>query len=205
MRYGTGASTDSGSPFDTDNHAWQRFTTVAADHFDVVTWTRPDDRPVMVSLVDLHTGDTFTVAVLDSLEVRDPHVLLALSTTGELTVHGPADGIAAVTDHAPHLALTAADVQATRAVALHPPANTDVPATAWIDLPPNPVTTPPYDGSGARTVALLLINPDRARLAVVGPFPNRETADRWQPTDGGTVERHVVPLQPIPPAPPTLP
>ena len=59
MRYGT----DTDGPFDTDNHAWRRFTAVADDHFEVVTWTRPDDRPVMVSLVDMHTGDTCTLAV----------------------------------------------------------------------------------------------------------------------------------------------
>ncbi|GAA3302490.1 hypothetical protein Dvina_51520 [Dactylosporangium vinaceum] len=204
MRYGTGTSIDAGSPFDTDNHAWQRFTTVAADHFDVVTWTRPDDRPVMVSLVDLHTGDTFTVAVLDSLEVRDPHVLLALSTTGELTVHGPADGVAAVTDYGTHLAVTGTALQATGTVPLHAPASADLPETAWIDLPPNPVTAAAYDGDGARAVALVLIDRERDRLAVIGPFPNRDTAERWRPTSG-TVEQHVVALQPIPPATPTLP
>lgn len=201
MRYGT----DTGSPFDTDNHAWQRFATVAADHFDVVTWTRPDDRPVMVSLVDLHTGDTFTVAVLDSVEVRDPHVLLALSTTGELTIHGPTDGTAAATDHSSHLAATDTTVQATRPVPLHHPATTAIPDTAWVDLPTASVTAAPHDGGGSRTVALLLIDTERDRLAVVGPFPDSETADRWQPTDRGIVERHLTPLQPIPPQPPRLP
>ena len=47
---------------------------------------------------------------------------------------------------------------------------------------------------------MLLIDQDRDRLAVVGPFSDRATADRWQPTGGG--ERHVTALHPIPPAPP---
>ena len=203
MRYGT--DTDPGSPFDTDNHAWQRFTAVAGDHFDVVTWTRPDDRPVLVSLVDLPTGDTFTVAVLDSLEVRDPHALLVLSTSGHPTVHGPADGIAAA-DHAPHLTLTDTTAQATRPVPLHHPATPALPETAWVDLPTAPVTAAPSDDDGStHTVALLLIDHQGDRLAVVGPFPDRATADRWQPTNGGNVERHVTLLHPIPPALPRLP
>ncbi|MEU7875790.1 hypothetical protein [Dactylosporangium sp. NPDC049140] len=132
MRYGT----DTNTPFDTDNHAWRRFTTtVADDHFDVVTWTRPDDRPVMVTLVDLHTGDTCTLAVLDSLEVRDPHALLTVTAAAELTLHGPAAGATAADGHAAHLALTDPDaaiaIAASRAVPLHHPATTTLPDATW--------------------------------------------------------------------------
>ncbi len=195
MRYGT----DTDSPFDTDNHAWRRFTTVAEDHFEVVTWTRPDERPVMVCLVDLHTGDTCTLAVLDSVEVRDPHALLIATATGEVTVHGPAAGATAAHGHAAHLAVTDTTIAASRSVPLHHPATTAVPDNSWVDLPPTLITPAPTDGD-VRTVAVLLI--DRDRLAVVGPFGNRATADRWRPTNVGTTERHVTALHPIPPTPP---
>jgi hypothetical protein len=194
MRYGT----ETEAPFDTDNHAWRRFTAVAGDHFEVVTWTRPDDRPVMVSLVDLHTGDTCTLAVLDSVEVRDPHALLIVTATGEVTVHGPAAGPTAAEGHAERLALTDAMVAASRAVPLHHPAAA-LPDTGWVDLPSVSVTPAPADGD-VRAVAVLLIHKDR--LAVVGPFGDQAASERWQPADGGTVERHVIALHPIPPTPP---
>lgn len=202
MRYGTDSDTE--APFDTDNHAWRRFTTVADDHFEVVTWTRPDDRPVMVCLVDLHTGDTCTLAILDSVEVRDPHALLILTATGEVTVHGPATGAIAAEGHAAHLALTDTTVAASRPVPLHDPATTALPDTVWADLPPMPVAPAAVDGD-VRAVAVLLIDRDRDRdrLAVVGPFSGRATAQRWRPTNGGTAERHITALHPIPPTTPT--
>jgi hypothetical protein len=74
MRY----TTDTDHPFDTDNRAWQRFTDLLGEHFNVMTWTKQDGRPVLTTLSDLATGDTFTVAILDSLEMRQPHALALL-------------------------------------------------------------------------------------------------------------------------------
>jgi hypothetical protein len=84
MRY-----TDTAHTFDTDNRAWRRFGEVTSDHFDLLTWTREDGRPTLLTVVDLASGDTFTVAVLDSLEVDQPHAVLACHRDGTLTVHGP--------------------------------------------------------------------------------------------------------------------
>ena len=52
MRY-----TDTGHPFDTDNRAWRRFGDVTSDHFDLLTWTREDGRPTLLTVVDLASGD----------------------------------------------------------------------------------------------------------------------------------------------------
>ena len=84
----TGGSTAS-RDFNPDNRAWRRFTTTTVEHLDVVEWTREDGRPVMVSLVDLDSGDTVTLAVLDSVENRDPHVLpLILLCSGDTAGRG---------------------------------------------------------------------------------------------------------------------
>jgi hypothetical protein len=53
---------------------------------------------VLLSLIDLGSGDTVTFAILDSYEVHDPHALLALTTDPVLTVHGPFNGDNAAND-----------------------------------------------------------------------------------------------------------
>jgi hypothetical protein len=82
MRY----TADTGYPFDTDNRAWQRLLAVSGEHFDTVTWSRQDGRPVMLTLYDLATGDGFTVAVLDSLEVRDCWATLKITMGAAFTM-----------------------------------------------------------------------------------------------------------------------
>ncbi|MCZ7421170.1 hypothetical protein O7605_16830 [Verrucosispora sp. WMMA2121] len=102
MRYGT----DDEHPFDTDNRAWRRLRDVTSEHFDAITCNRdPDGRPVLLTLRDMRTGDTVTLAVLDSLEIRDPHTLLAVHTSGDLGAHGPTSGAEAAHSHAATLAL----------------------------------------------------------------------------------------------------
>src|SRR4051794_32374824 len=73
--------------FNPDNRAWRRFTTVAGEHFDVGDWTREDGRPVRVSLTDLDSGDVLTLAILDSLENRDPYALLVLTADGAMAAY----------------------------------------------------------------------------------------------------------------------
>ncbi|MEV6514969.1 hypothetical protein AB0M37_04180 [Micromonospora chalcea] len=196
MRYGT----DDDHPFDTDNRAWRRLSDVTSEHFDVITWNRdPDGRPVLLTLRDMRTGDTVTLAVLDSLEIRDPHALLAVHTSGELGAHGPTSGAEAAHSHAATLALDSTTLAVTRPVPLHDPAVTDLPATSWVDLPPGlaPVLRPALDD--ARTAVLVLLDRTEGWLAAIGPFPDHAAADTWQPADGPgpTADRFTVPLHPI--------
>ncbi|MET8062171.1 hypothetical protein [Micromonospora sp. NPDC005313] len=196
MRYGT----DDDHPFDTDNRAWRRLSDVTSEHFDVITWNRdPDGRPVLLTLRDMRTGDTVTLAVLDSLEIRDPHALLAVHTSGELGAHGPTSGAEAAHSHAATLALDSTTLAVTRPVPLHDPAVTDLPATSWVDLPPDlaPILRPALDD--ARTAVLVLLDRTEGWLATIGPFPNHAAADTWQPADGPgrTADRLTVPLHPI--------
>ncbi|MEV7331395.1 hypothetical protein [Micromonospora sp. NPDC093244] len=196
MRYGT----DDEHPFDTDNRAWRRLRDVTSEHFDAITWNRdPDGRPVLLTLRDIPTGDTVTLAVLDSLEIRDPHALLAVHTTGELGAHGPTSGAEAAHSHAATLALDSTTLAVTKPVPLHDPAVTDLPTTSCVDLPPDlaPIMRPALDDT--RTAVLVLLDRTEGWLAAIGPFPTHAAADTWQPADGPgrTADRLTVPLHPI--------
>jgi hypothetical protein len=196
MRY----TTDADYPFDTDNRAWRRFIDVLGEHFDVLDWTKEDGRPVLTTLVDLASGDAFTVAVMESLEVREPHTLLAFTTGGELAAHGPFDGEPAAESYAPHLATADATVAATRAMPLHHPDQPDIPDDAWLAIPPQYATLAHPALLDARAAALVLLDRTRTLLSVVGPFRNHAEADAWTPTpdlDPG-IDRLIVALQPAP-------
>ncbi|MFF0371199.1 hypothetical protein [Micromonospora sp. NPDC005087] len=113
---------DTGYPFDTRNRAYQRFLTLAGDHFEVVGWDNATTgRPTMITLIDIGSRDAFSLALLDSAEDRQPHALLAVTTTAAMSLHGPIPGRAAAADYAPHLAMHNADVAATTPVGLHDP------------------------------------------------------------------------------------
>lgn len=192
--------------FNPDNRAWRRFTTTTVEHLDVVEWTREDGRPVMVSLVDLDSGDTVTLAVLDSVEDHDPHVLLAVTGDGAVTAYGPFQGDQAASSHAPTLVLPGAEnaddgIIATCPATLHP---TDQPAlrdTAWLSVPDEVAASahaaPPADAPAA---ALVLLDRSSAVAAVIGPFDNHATAGAWRPTPhiSRPVDRLVIGLRPPP-------
>jgi hypothetical protein len=204
-----------GDHFDPDNRAWQRLGMALADHLDVITWTREDGRPVLLSLVDLHSGDIVTLAVLDSLEIRDPYALLALTTdpvtadpvTADLilTVHGPFDGRATADTYALRLATQDPTVAGGCTVPLHHPGQPTLPDTAWVPLLPAIAAKVAPEPAGAAPVALLLLDRNAGRHALVGPFPHHHRAQAWQPTPptGPDIERHVLTLRPAPPADPT--
>src|SRR5690606_76628 len=89
-------------PFDPTNRAWQRLTTVLTEHFHVYLWHRaPDGRPILVTLTDIASGDMTTLAVIDSLEQRDPYLLLAIDGDGTLRTYGPFAGHIAAAAHGP--------------------------------------------------------------------------------------------------------
>jgi hypothetical protein len=189
--------------FNPDNHAWRRFTATAEEHFEVAVWHGEDDRPIMVSLTDLGSGDIVTLAVIDSLEVRDPYTLLAFTADGALTAHGPFEGDHAAAGYAPSLAATDPTVVATGPAALHPPDQPAVPEDAWGPLPAEIAAsahaTPAAD---APVTVLVLLDRTRAVAAAVGPFDDPAAADAWRPTPdpGPEVDRLVIGVHPIRPA-----
>ena len=190
--------------FNPDNRAWRRFTTTTVEHLDVVEWTREDGRPVMVSLVDLDSGDTVTLAVLDSVENRDPHVLLAVTGDGAVTAHGPFEGGQAAAGYAPALVLPGAEdaddaIIATCPAALHRSDQPAIPGTAWQAVPEEIAASahPAPGGTGAAVLVLL----DRTRaVATVGPFDEHSVAGAWRPTPHikRTVDRLVIGVRPPP-------
>jgi hypothetical protein len=196
-------TSDTAHPFDTDNRAYRRFLAVASDHFDVIGWTTENGRPVMTTLRDLASGDLFTVAILDSLEMRDPYALLAFTTAGDLAAYGPFAGETVAADHAAALAMHTPDIAATRPMPLHHPDRPDLTNQAWKPVPPKYARAARAALVDAPTIALVLLDRARNILATVGPFPNHADAEAWSPTPGldPTVERLVVALHPIVPAP----
>jgi hypothetical protein len=174
---------DTGYPFDTDNHAYQRLLTTSSEHLRAISWTRDDGRPVMLTLYDLTSGDAVTIALLDSIEAQHAHALLAVHRDRTLRVHGPIDGETAAARHAPTLAMADLSVAATLPLPLHHPGGGDLPPDdVWRPLhhqaTANATATAPTAPTQA---ALVLLDQPRQRLAVVGPFPDHTAALRWEP------------------------
>ncbi|WP_019030725.1 hypothetical protein [Salinispora arenicola] len=183
-----------GYPFAT-NRAYQRFRLLASDHFEVVDWDSAETRrPTLITLIDIGSRDAFSVALLDSAEDREPHVLLAVTATAALSVHGPIPGRAATADYAPHLAMHDADIAATAPVALHHPGQPHIGDDEWTSVPRDIA----HAARAAARVALVLLDRDRAQLTVVGPFPSIDAADAWRPTADGwpPTDRLLLPVQP---------
>jgi hypothetical protein len=188
--------------FDTDNRAYRRFQQVLGEHFAVVGWTTADTgRPTFMTIGDLDSGDVFTVAILDSLEVRDPYALLTVTVAAGLLAYGPFEGGQAAATAAPMFA----EVRATRPVPLHHPEHTSLPDSIWCDLPSELADLRPAPHDAPR-VALVLVDGEAGRVAAVGPFTSRAVAAAWRPDAmPGLAERVIVALQSAPTDEPTLP
>jgi len=156
-------------------------------------------------LVELDSGDTVTLAVIDSLENRDPHALLAATADGVLTAYGPFDGDRAASGHAPVLAMTNPTVFATCPVALHPAEQPAVPDEAWLPIPADLAATAHPAPTDTNTAVVVLLDRARTVAAAIGPFPNRAAAEVWRPTPDvdPAVDRLIVGLHPAPPEPAT--
>jgi hypothetical protein len=176
---------DTGYPFDTDNRAYQLLLNVSGEHLQTVCWTRDNGRPVMLTLYHLTSGDAVTIALLDSIEARQAHALLAAHRDGTLSVHGPFDGETAAERHAPALAMTDPSITATLPLPLHHPGGGDLPPDdAWRALHQQApiITTVAAALAQPAPAALVLLDQPQQRLAVVGPFPDHTAASRWEPT-----------------------
>jgi hypothetical protein len=191
-------------PFDPTNRAYQRFLNVLPEHFEVFSWNRESDgRPVMTTLIDIGSGDSFTVALMDSLEVRDPYVLIAVTNDGALSAYGAFEGATAAANYAPDLVMADTSVVATCPMPLHHPDQAAPPADAWGSVPlPLAEQVRPATAT-ARTAALVLLDRSRAMLTIVGPFIDHSEADNWHPGpdhdwefDSLIVPLHSAPIDP---------
>jgi hypothetical protein len=184
-------------PLDTDNRAYQRWRHLIDEHFTILAWETADTgRPALVTMMDPDSGDTFTVAIVESLEERDPHALLTVTVTAQLLAYGPFAGEQATTSAAPTLAHTIPDIHATCPVPLHDPGEPTVPDSVWRALPPHLTDLQPAP-TDAPSAALVLLDRAAARVATIGPFTVVTAAALWQPTVAPTdVERLVIALQP---------
>ncbi|WP_231933481.1 hypothetical protein [Micromonospora coxensis] len=152
-----------GYPFDTNNRAYQRFLTLAGEHFEIVGWDNATTgRPTMLTLIDIGSRDAFSLALLDSAEDRQPHALLAVTTDAVLSLHGPIAGRASAADYAHHLAMRDADVAATTPAALHDPATSTIRADAWLTIPPDIAAAAHTAAIDTPSVGLVLLDRDRA-------------------------------------------
>ncbi|RKN46162.1 hypothetical protein [Micromonospora endolithica] len=189
---------DTDYPFDTDNRAYQRFLTLAGEHFEIVGWNNATGRPAMLTLIDISSRDAFSLALLDTAEDRQPHALLAATTDATLSLHGPLAGSATACDYAPHLAMHNADIAATTPAALHHPDTTTIDTSEWLTIPPDIAAAAHTQTPDTTSVGLVLLDRDRAQIVIVGPFPSPDDAQAWQPdTDGWPpVDRLTVALHP---------
>jgi hypothetical protein len=180
--------------------AYQHFRTLIGEHFQVVGWDAEDTgRPVLTTLVDIGSGDAFTIALVDSVEDRRPHALLAFTTARELLAYGPFCDETAAATFAPQLAFGNPQIAATRPVPLHDPTQPRLLDDRWKPISPVMADTAgpaPRDASDEFSVMVLL---DRAThvLALVGPLPRHAAAGAWQPEAiQSSVDQLIVPLRP---------
>jgi hypothetical protein len=186
-------------PFDTDNRAWRRFLDLVGEHFEVIGWNNADTgRPTLTTLIDIGSGDAFTVAILDSIEMREPYTLIASTIDGQLAAYGPFDGETAAGAYAPQLALADVTVAATRPTPLHHPSRPALPDDAWLPVPTELARLARPAPGDAHAAALILLDRDAALLTVVGPFATQHAADIWRPTPDPYpgADRLIVALRP---------
>ncbi|MCP2323624.1 hypothetical protein HDA40_002131 [Hamadaea flava] len=170
---------DVSSPFNPDNRAYRRFLTVIGEHFDVGQWFRDSDQqPVMVTMTDLHSGDMFTIGLMDSDEDTAPHILAAIDLSGGITAYGPFTGNTAANSYAATAALSRPDVAATRALPLYLPDKIP-PLDLWTNTPDDIAETiHPADADGP-TAILVLVYRQQPLICAIGPFPDHSTAASW--------------------------
>ncbi|MEU1606070.1 hypothetical protein [Micromonospora matsumotoense] len=168
---------DADYPFDPTNRAYQKFLHLASEHFDITHWGHTTTgRPAMLTLVDVATRDAFSLTLIDTIGDRQPHVLLAVTTDATLSLHGPISGAATTAHYAAHLALHHPDVAATTPAALHHPSITTIDPSQWPTVPPDIAATAHAECADTSSVGVVLLDRDRAQLAVVGPFPTSDDA-----------------------------
>lgn len=168
--------------FDETNRAWLRLSNLLDEHFDVTQWRHATTgHLVMVTLADLKSGDMVTLAVMDSLEQRNPHLLLAIGQDGQASLHGPFAGGHDAAQYGPVLALRDDNVAMTHPIALTNP-DQPPPDSSWIALPDGLAgldTLAVPAAADGEPVAVLLYDPTTGRVAATGPFPDDKHACAW--------------------------
>ncbi|GGK36763.1 hypothetical protein GCM10010124_31770 [Pilimelia terevasa] len=170
--------------FDPTNGAYVKLKELILEHFDIIEWTREQDNPtpVMVSFMDIATGDAFTMRPIDSITDTDPITLLVFTAAGQVRAHGPYRGRTAANTMKAEIAAADTTIALAFTAALHPPTETlPGPADAWHELHPRISTDVEFVTSRHGPQIMLCIDWTQRRLLPVGPFPDADTADLWQP------------------------
>jgi hypothetical protein len=107
-------------------------------------------------------------------------------------------GRIAAAAHAPSLALRDTTIAATTPVVLHDPTTPTIAEDEWLTIPAGYARAAHAASCAAPAAALVLLDRDRAQLAVVGPFPDHADARAWQPAPDGwpPVERLTIAVHP---------
>lgn len=185
------------------NRAYQRFIRLIEEQFDVLTWTQGDGDPVFVTLTDLATGDTISLAYLDSLEIDTPAALLTW-TGGLLAAHGPFDGLPAARQYGFDLAMADRAVAVTQPIPLLPPADRDITTDTWQPVMPSAMTGTRAAVCDTPTVVTVLHDPVADTAVCAGPFLTTVDARAWRPVLDRDANRLVLPLRRPATAPPGI-
>ncbi|GIG86945.1 hypothetical protein [Plantactinospora endophytica] len=180
--------------FNPHNRAYHRFFDVLP-HLDIsVTIDSDTGRPLTFTITDPRSGDAFTVTVDNSLEMTDPHALLAVDRFGEVVAYGPFRDHPTAVANATPLAGTRR-LRSVHTIPLHHPDTADLPGTGRRALDTDLVRRVAQGYPDARCCALLLLDRTPGIAELVGPFTDPTTAAMWhRPRPTAHAERFVVPL-----------
>jgi hypothetical protein len=121
--------------FNPRNRAYLRFFDLLPDLDVTVRLDADNGRPLTLTITDPRSGDAFTVTADSSLEMTDPHALLALDRFGDIVAHGLfCDDATAQANVAP--LAEAQRLSSVHTIPLHHPSTAELPETLRQALDP---------------------------------------------------------------------
>ncbi|MFY1674027.1 hypothetical protein ACN27G_29420 [Plantactinospora sp. WMMB334] len=180
--------------FNSRNRAYLRFLDRTSD-LDLAVYIDADSgRPLTFTITDPQSGDAFTVIADSSLEMTDPHALLALDRFGDTVSYGLFRDNATAQANAAPLA-EAQRLISVHTMPLHHPDTAELPDTLRQALDHELVRHVRQRYPDAHRSALLLLDRTNATGELVGPFTDPTSAALWQHSHPRPhTERIVLPL-----------
>jgi hypothetical protein len=180
--------------FNPRNRAYLRFFGLLPDLDVTVRLDADSGRPLTLTITDPRSGDAFTVTADSSLEMTDPHALLAIDRFGDIVAHGLFRDEATAQANVEPLA-ESQRLSSVHTIPLHHPGTAELPDTLRRSLDPALVRRVEQGYPDARSSALLLLDRANATAELVGPFTDPTSAAIWQPSQPRpNTERIVLPL-----------